>query len=246
MMVCNHDTKQWLSGHVPVVRNVFTACVHSRGPKHRCVPPPCTRPVYPSAWAVYMSCKPCTWAGTRAMYGRCTWAAFTGAWNTLSVFTARKRAPSLRATFTAHHHRYYVPSLTLPTAESISPAIGKFGLKMPIHTPAECRQHAHCPGMSFPLKVAPLQGDLDSHLIDTSLGTSKSKSQTASRSVQPFLHSSRQTVPILYNGRPFPQKLPLPTGRSGPHLIHDSLGPSEPTTQTASRSVQLFLHGPLM
>jgi len=36
--------------------------------------------------------------------------------------------------------------------------------------------------------------------------------QTANRSVQPFLHSSRQKVNILYNGRPFPQKLPLPTG----------------------------------
>jgi len=27
---------------------------------------------------------------------------------------------------------------------------------------------------------------------------------------------------------------------SGPHLIYDSLGPSEPTSQTASQSVQLF------
>jgi len=37
----------------------------------------------------------------------------------------------------------------------------------------------------------------------------ESKSQTASRSVQPFMHSSRQTVPIpvLYNERPFPLKL---------------------------------------
>jgi len=26
------------------------------------------------------------------MYGRCTWAALMGAWNTLSVFTARKHA----------------------------------------------------------------------------------------------------------------------------------------------------------
>ena len=29
---------------------------------------------------------------------------------------------------------------------------------------------------------------------------------------QPFLHSSRQKVPILYSGRHFPQKLPLPRG----------------------------------
>jgi len=36
--------------------------------------------------------------------------------------------------------------------------------------------------------------------------------QTANRSVQSFLHSSRQKVPILYNGRPFPPKLPFLTG----------------------------------
>ena len=39
-------------------------------------------------------------------------------------------------------------------------------------------------------------------------------------------------------------KLPLPTGRSGPHLdsylIHGSLGPPESIMQTASRSVQPF------
>jgi len=29
---------------------------------------------------------------------------------------------------------------------------------------------------------------------------------------------------------------------AGPHLTHDSLGPSEPTNQTASLSVQPFLH----
>jgi len=31
-------------------------------------------------------------------------------------------------------------------------------------------------------------------------------------------------------------------GDQGTYLIHDFLGPSEPTTQTASRSIQLFLH----
>jgi len=34
--------------------------------------------------------------------------------------------------------------------------------------------------------------------------------------VQPFLHSSRQKVSILYNGRPFPSKLPISIGGSGP------------------------------
>ena len=42
-----------------------------------------------------------------------------------------------------------------------------------------------------------------------------------------FLHSSWHRVPILYNGPLFPSKLPLHMGRSGPHLIHGSLGPSE-------------------
>jgi len=39
-----------------------------------------------------------------------------------------------------------------------------------------------------------------SHLIRASLDPPKSTTQTASRSVQPFLHSSRQTVLIFYNG----------------------------------------------
>jgi len=86
-----------------------------------------------------------------------------------------------------------------------------------------------------------------SHLANTIelfafLGPPKSIIQTANRSVQPFLQSSRQKVLILYSGRPFPPKLPLPMGDLDPHLIYDSLGPSEPTTQTASRSVQPFLH----
>jgi len=72
------------------------------------------------------------------------------------------------------------------------------------------------------------------------LGAPEATTQTANRSFQAFLHSSRQKVPILYNGRPFPPKLPLPMGDLDPHLTHDSLGPSEPTTQTASWSAQPF------
>jgi len=45
-----------------------------------------------------------------------------------------------------------------------------------------------------------------------SLGESEYSTQTASRSVQPLLHSSRQSVPVLYSGPPFPSKLPLPMG----------------------------------
>jgi len=53
------------------------------------------------------------------------------------------------------------------------------------------------------------------HIIHDSLGPSKPTIQTASRSVQPFLHNSPQSVPILYSGSPLPphrQTLPLPTG----------------------------------
>jgi len=49
-------------------------------------------------------------------------------------------------------------------------------------------------------------------------GPLESTTQMANWLVQPFLHSSRQKVSILYNRQPFPQKLPLPTGGSGPHL----------------------------
>jgi len=36
--------------------------------------------------------------------------------------------------------------------------------------------------------------------------------ETEKGSVQPFLHSLRQKVHILYNGRPYPPELPLPMG----------------------------------
>jgi len=46
-------------------------------------------------------------------------------------------------------------------------------------------------GCPFPLKIAPLRGDLNPHLIHGSLSLPKSISQMASRSVEPFLDSSR-------------------------------------------------------
>jgi len=53
------------------------------------------------------------------------------------------------------------------------------------------------------------------HVTHGSLGTPESKIQTAPRSVQPFLHSSRQSVAILYNGLPFPLPTALPMGGYG-------------------------------
>jgi len=68
------------------------------------------------------------------------------------------------------------------------------------------------------------------HLIHVSLGPPESTTQMASQSVQPFLHSSRQTV------------VGHAQGDLDPHQVHGSLGPSESTSQTAFRSVQPFLH----
>jgi len=51
--------------------------------------------------------------------------------------------------------------------------------------------------------------------------------------------------PCIYltNGRPFPSKLSLSVGDLNPHLIHGFLTQPESSTQTASPSVQPFLHG---
>ena len=55
------------------------------------------------------------------------------------------------------------------------------------------------------------------HPIHASLGPPKSKSQMASRSIQPFWHISRQGVDILYNRPPsYPLKNAPSHGESGP------------------------------
>jgi len=43
-------------------------------------------------------------------------------------------------------------------------------------------------------------------------------------------------------GRPFSRKIAPTRGGPGPNLILDYLGPSKPTAQTVSRSIQPFLH----
>jgi len=65
------------------------------------------------------------------------------------------------------------------------------------------------------------------YVIYGSFDPPHSASQNASRSVQPFLHSSRLRVPILYNGHFLPQNC-LFTWGSGPNLMHSSFGPPEP------------------
>ena len=111
---------------------------------------------------------------------------------------------------------------------------------------AECRytlqRAAH-----YPLKLSIPMCDLDLHLTYDSLGPSKPTTQSASRSVQSFLHIWPQSVPILYHGTPLsPIKIAPSHGGLGPYLIHGSVGPPESTTQTASRSMQPFLLGSLV
>jgi len=79
------------------------------------------------------------------------------------------------------------------------------------------------------------------HLIHASLGPPESKSQTASRSVQPFLCSSRQSVPILYNGPPF-TLLKTVRFHGGSEFPSNTwfLGSPVSSIQTVSRSVQPF------
>ena len=85
------------------------------------------------------------------------------------------------------------------------------------------------------------------YLIYDSLGQSEPTTQTASRSVQPFLLRWPQCPYTSQWDAPSPpSKLPLPMGDMDPHLLHGSLGPPESSTQTASRSVQPFLQGSLV
>jgi len=73
------------------------------------------------------------------------------------------------------------------------------------------------------------------------LGPPESKSQTVSWLVQPFLHSSRQRVTILYNGlRLSPLKTAISHWGSEPQSNKQFLGPPpESSTQMAPRSVWL-------
>ena len=61
-----------------------------------------------------------------------------------------------------------------------------------------------------------------SYLIHASLSPPESTIQTASRWIQPLLNCSWHSIPIFYNGRPFPTKLPLPIGDLVPWAHHGS------------------------
>ena len=65
------------------------------------------------------------------------------------------------------------------------------------------------------------------------LGPCEPKTQTARRSVQPFLHRWLQSVPILWFAR-FPLKIAASHGRSGPPC---SLGTPESSTRSNGNSI---------
>jgi len=105
------------------------------------------------------------------------------------------------------------------------------------------KYHRACLGTSFPLITDLSHGASGPHTIHASLSPPKSITQMASQSGQPFMHSLRQIVPILCNG-PFLPKTAPSHGGSGPpsNTLHCSLGSPVSTIQTASRSLQQFLH----
>jgi len=61
----------------------------------------------------------------------------------------------------------------------------------------------HCRQAWSVQQHSPCCANVHPHLIHESLDPPESTNQIASPSVQPFLHSSRQTVPILCHGPPF-------------------------------------------
>jgi len=103
-----------------------------------------------------------------------------------------------------------------------------------------CTAHGRYFTMGTPfLKNCPFPWeDLDRHLTHDSLGPSKSITQMASPlpflPFQPFLHRWPQSVPLVYNGMPFPPKISPFHGGSGPQSNTWFPGPPESSTRTAS------------
>jgi len=86
-------------------------------------------------------------------------------------------------------------------------------------------------------KQAPSRGGSGPHLTLDSLGHFEPHSKWC----HDWFRRFRAGCPYILQWAPFPLKLPCSMGDLEPRLPH-SLGPSEPTTKTTSRSVQPFLH----
>jgi len=133
-----------------------------------------------------------------------------------------------------HPSAHPSPQLDQTASRSVQPFL---------HSSPQCRWAFS--GMFWKLRLR--MGQSRPHLTRCSLSKHESKSQMAFRSVQPFLHSLRQRVSILYNGPPlFPLKLLLPMEGSGPPSNTWFFGPTESSTQMLSQLVQPFLQGSLL
>jgi len=86
---------------------------------------------------------------------------------------------------------------------------------------------------------SPGGANIHRHVTHASFGPLEHTTQTASRSVQPLLHSSRHSV--FGHVRACFSRTIVPSHKvSGPHVIYGSFSLPEPTTQTVSRSVHRF------
>jgi len=115
------------------------------------------------------------------------------------------------------------------TTQTANRSVQPFFAQVTSESPCTYNWRPHPPKLSLPM------GDMDPH-VTRFLGPIRAITQTAPRSVQPFLRRRQKRVRIVFNIAPS-------HGGSGPHLIHGSLGPPESETQTASRSLQPFLRG---
>ena len=93
-------------------------------------------------------------------------------------------------------------------------------------------------GHALPLKIAPVHGEIWTASNTRFLGSTRLSIPNGISIGSVALHSSRSGRPVS------PPKKSLPMGDLDFHLIHTSLGPTESTNLTASRSVQRFLQGP--
>jgi len=101
-------------------------------------------------------------------------------------------------------------------------------------------------GCSFHLKITLPMGDLDPHLTRL-LGSIQAHNPNGISIGSAIFCMDGRTVSLYFTmGCPFPLKTVPSNEGSGPHPIHSSLGPPESSTQTVSRSVQLFLQGSLV
>jgi len=157
---------------------------------------------------------------------------FTGAWNTLSMFTALECSCWARVVKSCLVHSWAWPVYTR-RAHKCSEQ----------WTHCLCSRHvnAACKTMITKPNIANRRKHFTHKLqkvVHLQTANSHSPHNRQVWLKNGYLCSGRVTSSVY-----FPQKIaPLVRAVLDPHLIHGFLDPPEPTTQTASRSVQPFLY----